>query len=362
MRFSVLNILLLFLIILSCSEAKSQEASPIYEINYHYGFILPHHKSFEFFIKDQISVYEFNIAFPAKEKKDWQIAHKYPELGIGALYGALSNPKILGNALSAYAFINKSIIRGRFVDLYYKFKVGAAYLTKKFDIDDNIYNVAIGSHLNVHVGLSFNLKFKIGKHFDINTGLGFTHFSNGAVKTPNKGINLVTVNAGLRYCKKREKIPKEKIKPDFEAQNDFCIVHSVWMKQNDDPGGNIYLVSSLVAEYIRQFSIKHGIGAGIDLFYDQSLKNLTVLDSVNGSSKKDYLYPGVHVSYNHIFGKTTFLLNFGAYLFNKPRTYQNIFFRFGLRRKMGKHILLNLSLKTYFAAADFAEIGVGYYW
>ncbi len=363
MKSKIRNISLLLLIIFIFSETKSQNSlKPAYEFKYHYGFILPHHKSFEYLIEDQVSAFEFNIAFPTKGRRKWQIAHKYPDLGFGVFYGNLQNPEILGNVLSVYPFINAPILKGRYFSLNYNLEFGLSYLTKKFNVDNNIYNIAIGSNFNGHVSFGLDLKFKIGERFDIKTGIGFTHFSNGAIRTPNKGINLVTINAALRYYNNRFKIPKEKPKIDFKSQNDFCIIPSIGIKQNDDPGGRNYLISSLLVEYIRQFHIKHGVGAGMDLFYDQSLQKLTVLDSVFSSTKKDYIYPGAHVAYNFIFGKTTFIVHVGVYFFNKPRTYQNIFSRIGMRFKITRHLVANISLKTYMAQADFAEFGLGYYW
>ena len=45
----------------------------------------------------------------------------------------------------------------------------------------------------------------LGKHFNLTGGFTFTHFSNGATRVPNMGINLVAPRVGIKYQFKSRK-------------------------------------------------------------------------------------------------------------------------------------------------------------
>ncbi len=78
------------------------------------------------------------------------------------------------------------------------------------------------------------------------------------------------------------------------------------------------------------------------------------------SKTKDSFYSGVHVSYDLIFGKTSFTIQTGVYLWQRAKDFQPIYHRFGLKYRFSEHWMANLTLKTFWAAADFAEWGIGY--
>jgi hypothetical protein len=80
-----------------------------------------------------------------------------------------------------------------------------AYATKKFIKNENEVNNAIGSNINAYIQLRFGLEWKIAKPLRLVTAFTYNHYSDGAVKLPNLGINTMTGTVGLIYYPNIEK-------------------------------------------------------------------------------------------------------------------------------------------------------------
>ena len=84
-----------------------------------------------------------------------------------------------------------------------------AIKTKKFIKNENEVNNAIGSNINAYIQLRFGLEWKIAKPLRLVTAFTYNHFSDGAVKLPNLGINTMTGTVGLIYYPNIEKYKLE---------------------------------------------------------------------------------------------------------------------------------------------------------
>lgn len=134
-------------------------------------------------------------------KDNWEdVAYGMPYFGIG-FYGArFYNKKALGHPFSLFLFQGAEVRRfNRNLSLNYEIDLGMSFNWKPYDAFDNPRNVALGSSSNIHVGASMYFKSRLSKHFDLNYGLGLSHFSNGAQQLPNKGLNLFAPFVELVY-------------------------------------------------------------------------------------------------------------------------------------------------------------------
>jgi hypothetical protein len=331
------------------------------EFNIRHGFIFPHHKSIQYLAKGFVNSYEAEIGFCSDTSKIWQKVHRFPTAGLGLMLTDYNNPEVLGKAFAAFFYIRHPIFQRNRFSVNYKFAEGISYLNKPFDPKNNVNNIVIGSRFNVHVFLGIEIQRQIRNRMNLLLGIGFTHNSNGAVKIPNKGINLVGISAGFVFDKKTE-IPVKKYSPKMKHHIlNYSFILTSGVHQLDDWGKKEYFIGTFSAELKKQKSYRFAKGFALDLFYDQAIKFRTLNDSITFSKKRDFFYPGIHVSGDYIFGKLSFTFQFGAYLFRRPYDYQYVYSRFGFRYKISKHVLANITLKTYFSAADFIEFGFGYY-
>ena len=354
------SLILLFI----CSCAHAQENTWV-SVNTHYGFVIAHNENMLYLIQGHAPGAEVNIFKTTSGKKQWQRAYNYPEIGVSAFYIYLSNPKELGFGISVNPYINFPLIKRKRFSLKFKATVfSAGYLSKTFDPVTNFKNGAIGSHINGFVNLRLNAHYNLTDNYRIEYGLGLSHFSNGAFKMPNLGINIPTLNLGLGYRISENK--SKKIISDTSSihlpKSKFQVVCYAggFKAEVQPPIGNRYaaFTVSTSVDYLR--SQKHRFILGAELGYNGG--NIKRLDEgVVVNKKSDLLERGIKLGYALRIGSLELPLEFG-YTFNTLCKKSNsvYFSRIGMRYYCSNNLVVNFTLKTHWAVADYWEFGAGY--
>jgi len=330
-------------------------------LKYGKGFMYAHHESFKYFIEDYIPSFELNVSKRTNGDKLWHQLYRFPTYGIGYHYIDYGNPEVLGHANSVLTFISVPFFENNWLKFSYKCGAGVAWLSEHFDLYGNNYNIAIGSKLNAYLNLNLDADIKLYRKIYLMAGLGLTHFSNGGTQQPNKGFNIFSAQLGVAYhFSDNEQLKRTDTIPKFKRKNEFTVIYGGGVKTLEPARTKKYFVSSLSMNAERQLSYKSRLGIGIDLFKDNSRKEYLVEEDIPSPSGKDLFYAGGHFSYDLVFGKTSFTVQMGAYFWQKSKSFESVYHRFGLKYRFSEHFLANLTLKTYWAAADFAEWGIGY--
>jgi len=130
----------------------------------------------------------------------WQdYAYGMPYFGVG-LYAATFNDQRLGTPVSFYLIHGARIFPVRpKLSFNYEFNLGYSTNWKHYDPFDNPDNIAVSMRQNIHVGANLYFKVKPFRHIDANIGFSLTHFSNGAVRLPNKGMNMAAPYIEICY-------------------------------------------------------------------------------------------------------------------------------------------------------------------
>lgn len=327
-----------------------------------YGFIMPHYETFRFFIKGHVKSVELNIGIKQNGKKLWQSIYNHPDVGVGFYFANLGNNEVLGNAKSVYGYFNTKMLEYKRLKLNLNLAIGISYLNKVFDMKTNYLNMALSSKLNVFFCGGFESKFRLTSKYYLVSGFDLTHYSNGAIKMPNKGINVISYRFGVDYIfnekVKEEFIVKEKYKKnyDFFANYSFGIRRTYPVSDN-----TIYLISVLSTDFGINTNYKSRFGIGIDVINNMASVKLFEESGIYNSSFTDYFQGGVHFSYDLKLGKTSIYINQGYYFYSKIPKSVKIYERVGLKYKLNKLVYLNLSLNTYFVRAEWIEWGIGIY-
>jgi hypothetical protein len=328
----------------------------------HFGYIISHRNNMGNLIKGHIYGGEVNYIFRTDGCKNWQQIHKYPEIGVCFLHLYLANPQELGNLEALYPYTNFRLNKpNRKISLNLRLGAGLAYLTKPFDRIENHQNAAIGSHLNGFVNLRLNTNVMFLNLWRVDAGIGLTHASNGAISTPNLGLNIVTVNLGVAYAfgNKNCTFKKDSILP-AEKKWTPSIIGVVGLKELENPGGPEYFAYGLQANFYKTINYKNKLGGGLEMAYNNATKQVWINDSVFASSAADIVQAGAKISYSFNMNRLSLPIDFGIY-FYKKQAYNGIFFhRVGLRYLVTKHIIANVTLLTHWAKADYFEWGIGY--
>jgi len=359
-----INIILLLSIMSLNSIAQNEKDSSSSEVYFGfktlYGYVWSHHKFMEHLTERHFSAYEFNLGKQTNGNEDWQRIYNYPEYGLSFWYSNLGNSQYLGNAYGVFPYIKLPYINNKKLDFGFRLGCGLGYLSKHFERLENYKNNAIGSHINVLIDIKLNLNYKVYKNLFLSCGIGITHFSNGAVKMPNRGINIPSINLGLNYYLHEKQFLKPETAIQNKSKNEFKIIGNWGIKEIYQSFGNKYMAYSLSGNCFRNFSTKRKLGIGLDIFYDTSNKKRLEEEGTIISNDFEIIKPGINIGHEWEISKLTIVFQIGSYLYTKDKNDGYIYDRLALQYDLKEHLFINVSLKTHFAKADFVEWGIGY--
>lgn len=347
---------ILFIIVLCRFTTFAQENDSngfFLESNYQYGFIWQHRPSLADIIDGNINVLQLSFGKETYGQSKWDQLYRYPDWGVGVYFADLGSPEELGLANAIYGYFNIPVIKKAKFQLRYRLTGGVSYLNKG--------NGAIGSHINCYFDVSIDTRIKLGKQFYLVNAFGTTHFSNGAIKKPNLGLNLFSYRLGLHYD--FNKIKPLKIKqelPELEKRNYIVTVINCGVKELNKFDKENYAVVSGVVDYQRRLGYKYKIGTGLDVFYDESLFTTMDPDSKLNISNSDIMRYGIHLSADARIYNLVLAIYIGTYVHADYTKDGNIYQRIAIRYLFSETLFANLSLKTSGSVADFVECGIGY--
>jgi len=336
------------------------------EGRFYYGFLYAQHIELERF-NGHFPVFELNIQQVTYGKHKWERAFDYPQIGLSFLYTGLGKSPELGSALSIFPFIDFPLFRSGNLSLAFRFGLGAAYLTKPFDRLTNYKNLAIGSHINASANLMFQVHYKLKNRLILSLGAGLQHFSNGSLKLPNYGLNILGINAGVAYRLVR---PNNNITDKFVPPTEpysAVIRHSIefdvgiaigWKNMKTVLGEN-FLVYHLYENTFFPVKRKSKWGFGLDLSYDASHVKILENQGVDVNNKVKIARPGINAAYMLMLSKLDFILNLGYYLGGQEKTNGPLYEKISFQYRFSKAVYANVMLKVHWGRADYIGWGVG---
>lgn len=329
--------------------------------------------------KNPYSVFEFRFGIRGYGQESWHQIYHYPTFGLG-IYQAYFIPRNnqLGNPGAIYMFFNQKLLGNDKISFGYDLSGGLSYNFLNYDPVHNPEQLAIGTAQNIIFQLEAESAFRILERLDGSVGIGFTHFSNGRIRTPQRGVNLYHLTGKLRYhmganYRKqglREGWPKVRpepihhILPKFNPRWEFYICASggvatpegehLWVDRDLR-----YFVASTDLSSFYHYAYFGKLGLGFDLFWDASLNEH---HGTPGSSLPfaEEFYWGTHIGHEFMIHRFRVVSHLGINL--AQREYKGKWYgRIGLRFDFTKRLFLRSTLK--FPAgfkADFIEWGIGY--
>lgn len=358
----IIRITLSLIIFLSfCAFAQDVQRNYGVEFTPKVGFLIPHRSTMGHLLQGHSSGFEVSGVIQTDGRKQWHHDYLFPKGGISFYYSDWGNREVLGSGLGVHGFITLPFIKKKGWSFASKLGAGLGYATKVFDQVENPKNNALSTKLNslVFIGAEIEKQFK---QSSIAVGADMTHFSNGAVKVPNLGINIAYISlAYTYYFKELERKSKASI-ARFESDNP-----SKWRfyteligstKQIYPTGGRNYGIIGISNFVQAQFKPKCVVEGGVDAVYNQS-----IIDEQEGDfTKKDNLQIGAYGAFVLPIHKLQLILGMGGYLLNPVNPNGHVYHRFGSRFKIGKRLYANITIKSHWAKADYFEYGLIYRW
>ncbi|MGJ1263851.1 acyloxyacyl hydrolase [Sphingobacterium spiritivorum] len=305
------------------------------------------------------------VGWQTQRSKDiYHQLYNYPIYGVG-LYSSTFNTNIIGSPYALYGFVIVPIHPKNDKRWTYEYRIalGLSGNFKPYNEETNPLNLVIGTKNNVFIDFGFRAKYKFHKNFDVGVGAAFHHFSNGAMRLPNKGVNLLPLTASLTYTPNSESADYSRAEvPPFEQTWLYHINLAGGFKQIDRQIDKRYHKATLSAYMSRHVSYKWRFGGGFDFFYSASGNAEEIAGSEKG--KFSALFSGGPAFYMaHVLNERLVLNgNIGYYLHknNFNGEIENFYVRAGARYYVYKNINAGVSIKAHMGKADYIEWTAGY--
>jgi len=341
-------------------QSEKEHPSVGVSATYHQGAILPHRKKVSEVVGKSTRSFELSVYKNTFGKKTWQQLHNYPRLGVSFIGMDLGNEKQLGKGFGVFSFIELPSNHSRKISWNFKLGYGLGYIEKPFDRETNYKNVAIGSHLNAIIYANSSWSVRFSKSANLSVGVSMVHFSNASSSRPNLGLNIFSLNSGVSYLfGEKEKFIVQEV--DKRPRKWVKSLRATFGAKEIPPAaGPKYFVSAYSFEFMKPRAKKSSIGFGSDFFYNTSLTQLMKNDSSSTLTRFNNLRVGVSGIYAFDFGKISFAIEIGTYVFSRYKKQGFLYSRFFTKFNASDHLFFTVGLKTHYAVADFPEVGIGY--
>lgn len=311
---------------------------------------------------------------------DWEQVHNFPNFGI-AFYTAQFHPgDELGYPNALYGFYRAPFRRWSRSALMYQIGFGLTYNWRPYDKTENPFNIAIGSYRTVYIGLGIEYNYYLSSHWVLGAGVEATHFSNGAIQKPNKGLNLFAPYMSVSYSLKE--IPRFVRRYDIkhDKRNEVYLALGMGIKREefdttkyvglkDTYQGVMYHMFSLSTAIMRQFNHKSKAGLGLDITYDEWLGSDIIVKG-NGEADKllsrdasDRFAVGLYGSHEFCISRLSIVTQLGVYLWRKdlPNRKPALYQRAGLKYHFKNDMFVGINIFAHnLSQADFIEWNLGY--
>ncbi len=287
--------------------------------------------------------------------------YRRPYFGIGA-YGSTFNNGDIGKPAALYFFFTLPMAfeNNKKLTFSYSAAFGLAYNFNPYHEYKNPANNFIGSYGNCYVHLGFVANYKISDYWSLNATTGLKHFSNGAYKLPNSGINLIPITLGVsKRLNDGNLCPKQGSLPTYKKHDLVNISYSQGSK-NYEIGERNYYKSTFSVNYLKQMSYRYRIGLGADIFYSAGGVNRNDTDQSDFEKTVSYAVVG---SWEWVLTKNLYAPIGLAYYLHRNFSNgekQQYYERIGLRYRLSKNLHAGLTIKAHAAVADYFEWTIGY--
>lgn len=327
---------------------------------YYYGFVIPHHPYLHRLVRHHAQTFEFQWGYHTSGKKYWHHRFRFPLYSFSILYTYLGPNQDLGNAITLSPNMYLPLQKNNRLNHYMRLSYGIGYISKRFDRIENFKNLAIGSHLNVFVQLSYLIQINVSKNQKLLTGIGFYHYSNGSFKTPNLGINLpnIKIEYQFHFKKRNDSYSSPLNLHEKDSTFHYEVYAGFFLKETYPLFGPKYGVITAGLHIIQPVSFKSSFGIGLDCMYD--LSNIAFVEKKKGQKATftDILRSGFAGDYILSAGPWQFFFSTGLYWHNQYFKNQFLYTRTGLGYKPSSCWILRFLVKSHFFVADYFELSL----
>ncbi|MBO6118195.1 MAG: acyloxyacyl hydrolase [Bacteroidales bacterium] len=328
-----------------------------------------------------IKSFAFEVQKDVDGSKQWHHLYKNFHYGAGLFHGVFNYSKNIGNPWGLYAFMGFMPVSTEKWQFKTDIALGISGIWDGYS-SENYYNIAVSTPVECYIHARLSLLYNINDNWHAGLSGSFIHFSNGCIKRPNKGINIITPSVNIAFNPEKtfktdvfEKIPFIKnvqhlisvydgIKGTYVGYDKF-IDH--YAKDTiRDTVRDVHMVFGVQYREMYSLSFTQNLGWGFDVSYNNVIDRTRGFNYIEPQDNRKWTLNRMTVSafasYEYCIDKFSVVLEPIFYLYKPQKVYFPRFSqRIALRYQFCGGWFYQLGLRAYqFTKADYLEGTVGY--
>ena len=242
--------------------------------------------------------------------------------------------------------------------MFGQFTMGVGYDTNPFSQTNN-KNLGISTHLGFIAHFDLSATYTIYKNLNLLAGIGYNHLSNGSIKRPNLGLNVLSTNLGVAYFIKEKTIETPENLEYHGRKYFYHLIGTYFPTSNLSYDGDNYPAYNLHAQVERYLSVHHSLLFSVDYTCDTKLQYPEQKDP-NDTNNNNYNYLGISLGGNWKFSIFDADLTIGAYLLRPWHETRIQYSLIHFKAYVTKNVYFLVGLKAHTVQADVFETGIGF--
>jgi len=349
--------ILLIGFLLSFYYGQAQPKTQVIGWHSRYGQIYQHSKDLKKYNFGTLNPRGIELTYHIRTdgSKAWHQPWRFPEWGVSLHWNQLDNSEILGDAIGATVYLQKFILDKPSHALSYKFAPGMVWISKQYHPTENPHNFFVSTPINFIMETNLLYHYKFSPKWRLNIGGFVTHYSNGAIRLPNRGYNMYGIIGGMAYTIHADTYQR-KTQADVAFTRkwhiDVNLAHG--LKSPKDGEYKQYYAGVFSGYVNRRLNPKSGLTLGTDLFYHTSIQA-----QINSENPVNPWRVGIQSGHELYISRVSLLTQMGVYVYRPVAVDKYVYWRAGIKYYVTPSIFVGMLLKAHFGQADIIEWGTG---
>jgi hypothetical protein len=315
---------------------------------------------------------EMNWVQEGLPEGSWRSNYGTPYLGLSARLTQLNNVDTFGYSLAIFPFYTLPLFCGEKNYVGVKIGYGINLNNTVYHRQNNFDNRAISSLVNF--SLDFGLKYY--HHFNnshsLSIGTGLYHVSNGSLKKPNGGLNVLSMQMGYLFSINNKQTQRKRSQTqyglDFKRNWEYRIYAAAAYRQMGEVDNIVdFPVFGINQQWLRNINRLYATGLALDTWFDPTQAIKTAGNPYRVSSvqteKKILFSLGWYNKFK--IGKIFLPLSLHHYLQTSVRIIDPVYIKFGAGYETKKRLFIGLFFKGTINGksqleSDFMEWAMGF--